>query len=396
MLKGKTILLGVTGSIAAYKSVELVRRLRDEGAQVKVVMTEAATRFVSTLTFEAVSNCGVGTNMFLNPFSHITLSEEAHLFIVAPATANTIAKFSCGIADNLLTALWLSYSGPAIIAPAMNWRMFENSITKMHINNLKKLGVTFVGPCVGSLACGEEERVGRLAEVPEIIEQASLLLSHKDFFGQKIVVTAGPTREHIDPVRFLSNRSSGKMGFAIARMALRRGAEVTIISGPTQEKPPPGAAFVSVESAREMEEAIELSIHNKHVLIMAAAVADFRPANPRKFKAKKEDIESLSLERTTDILRMVGQKKGNLIVVGFAAETGDAVEKAKEKLNKKNLDLIVVNDVSLKGAGFDVDTNIVTLIDRDGQLVNYPLMKKEEVANIILDKIRQIQHKQQS
>ena len=392
MLKGKNILLGITGSIAAYKSVELVRRLKDEGAAVKVVMTEAATHFVSPLTFEAVSNAAVSTNIFSNSFTHIILSDEAHLFIVAPATANSIAKFACGIADNLLTALWLSYSGPAIIAPAMNWRMFENLITKMHINNLKKHGVTFVGPCVGSLACGEREKVGRMAEVHDIIEQANQLLSQKDFFGQKIVITAGPTREYLDPVRFLSNRSSGKMGFAIARMALRRGAEVTIISGPSQEKPPGGAAFLSVETAKEMESAVTRSLKDKNVLIMTAAVADFKPASTKQSKIKKEEIASLYLEKTTDIIKMVGQKKGNLIVVGFAAETGDIITKAKEKLFKKNLDLVVANDVSLDGAGFDIDTNIVTIIDRDGQAVDYPMMKKEEIANIILDKVKRIQN----
>lgn len=393
MLKGKNILLGITGSIAAYKSVELVRRLKDEGAAVKVVMTEAATRFVSPLTFESVSNAAVSTNMFSNPFTHITLSEEAHLFIVAPATANSIAKFTCGIADNLLTALWLSYSGPAIIVPAMNWRMFENLITKVHINKLKQYGVNFVGPCVGSLACGDKEKVGRMAEIPDIIEQANQLLSQKDFNGQKIVITAGPTREYLDPVRFLSNRSSGKMGFAIARMALRRGAEVTIISGPSQEKPPGGAAFISVETAKQMEEAVTRSIRERNVLIMAAAVADFRPSKPLQSKSKKEKIGCLPLEKTTDIVQMVGQKKGNLIVVGFAAETGDIITKAKEKLTKKNLDLIVANNVLLEGAGFDLDTNIVTLIDRNGQVVEYPMMKKEEVANIILDKVKQIQEK---
>jgi phosphopantothenoylcysteine decarboxylase/phosphopantothenate--cysteine ligase len=390
MLAGKNILLGISGSIAAYKSVELVRRLKDEGAKVKVVLTEAACQFVSPLTFESVSRASVDTSLFANPFTHITLSEQSELFIVAPATANTIAKLATGIADNLLTTLWSAYSGPALVAPAMNWRMYENLLAKLHLSTLQKQGITIVGPISGSLACGEENKMGRMADIPDILEHARALLSNKDLSRHKILVTAGPTREPIDPVRFISNRSSGKMGFAIARMALRRGAEVTIVSGPSNEKPPMGAIFIPVETAYEMNKAVMNALGGKTVLIMAAAVADFRPSTVHSGKVSKYDMQQIHLERTADILASVGKQKTNrLIVVGFAAETDNALRKGKEKLIHKNLDLIVVNDVTLKGAGFDTDTNIVTILQKDGTMTDYPLLKKVEVANIILDTIQQ-------
>lgn len=388
MLSGKNILIGVTGSIAAYKAVELIRRLKDEGAATRVVLTEAACRFVSPLTFEAVSDLPVEINMFHDPFSHITLAKESDIFIVAPATANSISKFATGIADNLLTTVWLVYSGPAVIVPAMNWKMYENSIIQKHINYLKEREITFIDPVVGDLACGDKEKIGRMAEVSDIIESLHSLLSEKDLSEHKILITSGPTREPLDPVRFISNRSSGKMGFALARMALRRGAEVTLISGPTCEKPPAGASFIKVETSQELENAVKTTISGHTVLIMAAAVADFKPSATRSSKASKADMLDLHLEKTTDILQEIGKQKGDMIVIGFAAETGKAIDKAKEKLKRKNLDLIVLNDITQDGAGFDVGTNIVTLIDKEGVFKDYPLMKKEEVANIILTKIK--------
>ena len=389
MLKNKNILLGVTGSIAAYKTVELARRLTGEGAHVSVVMTESACRFVSPLTVETVLGKPAYINLFEGYISHINLVKDCHLLIIAPATANTISKFACGISDNLLTTLWLAYEGPSLIAPAMNSVMYRNPVINKNIKELASMGVQFIGPEAGPLACGEEG-TGRMAEVTDIIEAAKSLLSPKDLYGHKILITAGPTREPIDPVRFLSNRSSGKMGFAVAAAAVRRGADVTLISGPSGQKPPKGASFVPVEKAVDMERAVLKAFNKSTSLIMAAAVSDFAPAATGKSKIPKNNIMSMELKKTSDILVKVGKSKGKRLLIGFAAETGRNIGNAMKKLKDKNLDLIVFNDISQEGAGFETDTNIVTLIDRKGKTTDYPLMKKEEIADIILNKLLEL------
>ena len=386
MLNKKNILLGVTGSIAAYKSVDLARRLTEEGADVTVVMTEAASRFINLYTLESVTVKPVHIDLFKNPFDHLDLPRESDLFIIAPATANTINKLSCGIADNLISNIWLAYEGKALIAPAMNARMYRNRLVQKHIKKMKKHGVDFVGPVSGSLACGEED-IGRMSEVPEIIEAAISALAPKDLAGQKILVTAGPTIEPIDPVRYISNHSSGKMGYAIARAAVRRGAEVTLITGPSHEKPVSDASLIYIETASQMESALLKHLPKTTAVIMAAAVADFRPSSKAKVKLDKTTFNTLTLKSNTDILMKLGKMKRKFSLIGFAAETGNNIDNAKKKLKKKNLDFIVLNDVTQKGAGFDVDTNIITIITKKGNVSEYPLMKKIEAADVILDRI---------
>ena len=392
MLRDRNVLLGVTGSIAAYKSVDIVRRLVESGAHVKVVMTEASCRFITPYIFEAVTGNHVFTDLFSDPFSHINLSKEADLFIVAPATANTISKISCGIADNLLTNLWLTYEGPVLIAPAMNSRMYRSPILKKHIRDLKQSGVQFVGPVSGSLACGEEGE-GRMVEAAVIVEAAAAALSKKDLTGQNILITAGPTVEPIDPVRYISNRSSGKMGYALAKAALRRGADVTLISGPSSQEPPAGVSFIPVERASEMLNEVFNQFQKATSVIMTAAVSDYTPSDISEVKLRKKDEMSLKLKKNTDILRELGKKKGGRVLVGFAAESGKDMKSAVAKLKEKNLDLIVLNDISRKDAGFNVDTNAVTLINRNGRITEYPVMKKIEVADIILDNMLEVSKK---
>jgi len=385
----KNILLGITGSIAAYRSADLARRLMEEGCSVQVVMTKSACKFITPLTFEAVTGKPVMIDMFNDPYTHLGLPREAHLLLIAPATANIISKMSCGIADDLLSTIWLAYEGPTMIAPAMNYRMYRHSLVKKHISELKKLGVHFVGPVTGSLACGEEG-TGRMADISDIVESAVTAVTPKDLSKHSILVTAGPTIEPIDPVRFISNRSSGKMGFAIAQAAVRRGAQVTLISGPTSLKPSGNISFVPVQKAVEMEAAVMKHLPKATAVIMAAAVADFAPSSMNKSKIRKPEIASIALKKTPDILKKIGEKKGKRILVGFAAETGQDVSSAKTKLKEKKLDLVVLNDVTQKGAGFDVDTNIVTIIDRSGKATDYPLMKKYDVASVILDRMLQV------
>lgn len=392
MLRDRNVLLGVTGSIAAYKSVDIVRRLVESGAHVKVVMTEASCRFITPYIFEAVTGNHVFTDLFSDPFSHINLSKEADLFIIAPATANTISKISCGIADNLLTNLWLTYEGPVLIAPAMNSRMYRSPILKKHIRDLKQSGVQFVGPVSGSLACGEEGE-GRMVEAAVIVEAAAAALSKKDLTGQNILITAGPTVEPIDPVRYISNRSSGKMGYALAKAALRRGADVTLISGPSSQEPPAGVSFIPVERASEMLNEVFNQFQKATSVIMTAAVSDYTPSDISEVKLRKKDEMSLKLKKNTDILRELGKKKGGRVLVGFAAESGKDMKSAVAKLKEKNLDLIVLNDISRKDAGFNVDTNAVTLINRNGRITEYPVMKKIEVADIILDNMLEVSKK---
>ncbi len=386
MLRDRNIILGITGSIASYKSVDLARQLSSQGANVTVVMTESACRFIQPLTFETVLNKPVYTKLFDGYLRHISLIEESHLLIIAPATANTINKIACGIADNFLTTLYLAFNGPVLIAPAMNSRMYNHTAVKKSLRDLSAQGVNFIGPESGSLACGEEG-TGRMTNVQDIVEAAKTMLSPKDLAGRNLLVTAGPTREQIDPIRYISNRSSGKMGFAIATAALRRGAKVTLISGPTFLTPPKGASFVQVESASEMENAVLKNMRKATTIIKAAAVSDFAPSGTSKTKTPKSGRVILDIKKTPDILHKLGRKKGKRVLVGFAAETGQNIRKAKKKLKDKNLDLIVMNDTTQPGAGFDVDTNIVTMIDRKGNSTAHPLMSKEDVANIILDQL---------
>jgi phosphopantothenoylcysteine decarboxylase/phosphopantothenate--cysteine ligase len=388
VLNDRSILLGITGSIAAYKSVELARRLQDEGAEVSIVMTDSASRFITPLSLESITGKPAHTDLYTGYISHISLVQDTHLFIVAPATANTISKFASGIADNLLTTLWLAYRGPVLMAPAMNSAMFAHPAVRKNMTTLSAMGTRFIGPAQGKLACGEEGE-GRMSEVSDILEAARSVLSPQDLSGHSIVITAGPTREPIDPVRFISNRSSGKMGFALARAALRRGARVTLISGPTALRPPAGAEYIPVERSVEMDRAVTKAFRKATAVIMAAAVSDFTPEKPGRSKIPKDRGMTLQLRKTPDILQKIGKSAGSRFLVGFAAETGENIGNALGKLKRKNLDLVVFNNISRKGAGFDTDTNIITLIDKKGKATEYSLMKKEEAADRILDEIVQ-------
>jgi phosphopantothenoylcysteine decarboxylase/phosphopantothenate--cysteine ligase len=384
VLRSKSVLLGVTGGVAAYKSVDLVRRLREEDSSVTVIMTRAAGNFVTPLSLEIASGNKVYSDLFDNPMVHITLPAQADVMVIAPATADIIGKFARGIADDLLSTCFLSFRGKVVIAPSMNWRMYENPIFRNNLDSLLSRGVIQVGPEKGSLACGEEG-IGRMADVGDIIESVRTSLTERDLVNRKVVVTAGPTREYLDPVRFLSNRSSGKMGYAIARAALRRGAEVVLISGPSHLDQPKGVRFIPVETAMEMRDAVMRELPLSDVLIMSAAVSDFKPQETSAGKVEKKDGLLLRLSPTPDIISEAAMKRKRPFIIGFAAETGDKTDKAKKKLREKKMDLIVFNDVTERGAGFDVDTNKVVLIDRQKK-TNLPLMSKDSVADAILDR----------
>ena len=391
MLKGRKIVLGVTGGIAAYKAAELVRELVKAQAEVHVVMTRNAQAFITPLTFQTLSGNPVTTELFNliaeSEIGHIALADRAEVLVIAPATANIIGKIAAGIADDMLTTIVMATQAPVLLAPAMNVHMWENPICQENIQRLRSRGYHFIDPEAGELACGYEG-IGRLAEIPVIVEEIRALLSPKDFSGEKILVTAGPTEESIDPVRFLSNHSSGKMGFALARAARRRGAEVTLISGPTALSVPPQIKYIAVRSAAQMREAVLNHLESASILIMAAAVSDYRPKQKAPEKIKKSKLETvLELELNPDILAEAGKKKNSRILVGFAAETENLLQSTREKLEKKNLDLIVANDVTLPGAGFKADTNIVKIMDRSGKVEELPLMTKEDLADCILDRI---------
>jgi len=388
VLKNKSLLLGVTGGVASYKSVELVRRLIDEGASVSVIMTEAAQKFVTPLSLEIASRNTVYTDLFSHPMAHITLPAHADFMVIAPATANLIGKFARGLADDLLSTCLLAFRGKVLIAPSMNWRMYTNAVVQENLASLLSRGVVQVGPEEGRLACGEEGP-GRMSEVPDIVAAVESVLAKKDLLNERILVTAGPTREYIDPVRFISNRSSGKMGYAVARAALRRGADVILISGSTSLHRPQGVNFIPVETAEDMLRKVREEIPSSTVLVMAAAVADFMPREKSPGKIAKKDGLLLPLVRTPDILMEVSREKSRPFLVGFAAETGGKVGNAKKKLQEKKLDLIVFNDVTEPGAGFDVDTNKVILIDSKEQK-KLPLLSKDEVADALLDRITEI------
>jgi phosphopantothenoylcysteine decarboxylase / phosphopantothenate---cysteine ligase len=385
VLRNKSVLLGIAGGVSAYKSVDLIRRLREEDAQVTVIMTEAAKHFVTPLSLEVASQNKVYGDLYAAPMAHISLPADADIMVVAPATANIIGKFAHGIADDLLSLSFFSFRGNVVIAPAMNWRMYEHPVFQSNLATLLKLGAIQVGPEKGSLACGEEG-IGRMAEVPDIVEAVKSAFSTKDLAAERILVTAGPTREYLDPVRFLSNRSSGKMGYALAGAALRRGAQVTLISGPSSLPQPKGIAFIPVETADDMQHAVNTELASSTVLIMAAAVSDFMPAKKSREKIKKPDNLMLKLALTPDIISGVSMKENRPIIVGFAAETGRKLGNARKKLRDKNMDLIVFNDVTEPGSGFDVATNKVVLIDK-GKEIELPLLDKSEVADAILDRI---------
>ncbi len=390
-LEQRNVLLGVTGGIAAYKALELLRLLVKEGARVWTIMSRAATQFVGPLSFQALSGNPVRTEMFSHTqesqIQHIALADLAQVVVVAPATANFMAKMAHGLADDMLSTTVLAVRCPVVVCPAMNVNMYEHPATQRNMEILKQRGVWLVEPEEGELACGWEGR-GRLADLDAIVETIKAALSPQDLTQERVLVTAGPTWESMDPVRFISNRSSGKMGFAIARVARRRGAAVTLVSGPTGLRPPPGVGFLQVESASQMRDAVMEKLQEATVVVKAAAVADYKPEEFQEHKIKKDQEKwSVSLTKTADILAQLGQRKGNRILVGFAAETRSLLENAKDKLARKNLDWIVANDLTKPGSGFGVETNQVVIMGRDGTIEELPQMSKEEVAWAILDKV---------
>ena len=395
-LTGREIVLGVTGGIAAYKSAEIVSRLRKLGANVHVIMTKNATQFITPLTMETMSNNPVVVDTFDRPATweveHIALAKRAEVFVIAPATANIMAKMACGIADDMLSTTVLATKAPVLLAPAMNVGMWTAQVTQENAATLKKRGVQFVGPDAGFQACGDIGS-GRMSEPVDIVEAICGILCPKlDMEGLRVMVTAGGTRERLDPVRYLGNDSSGKMGFAIAAAAKARGAEVTLVCGHTTAKQPEGIPTVRVESTCDLYDAVTTRAPEMDVIIQAAAPADYRFANPSTQKMKKEAGKPLIFElvENPDIAAAVGAaKKPGQTLVGFAAETENLLDNARRKLDKKNLDMIVANDVSKPGAGFNVDTNIATLITRDG-LTDCPLQSKAELAETILDKVMEL------
>jgi phosphopantothenoylcysteine decarboxylase/phosphopantothenate--cysteine ligase len=391
-LRGARVLLGVTGSIAAYKAVELLRLLTKRGAEVQAVMTDAATKFVAPLTFETLTRQPVLLDMWSLAYGHrighIEATQRADLLVVAPATARTIARLALGLADDFLSCIYLASRCPIVVAPAMDCDMFAHPALQENLRRLRDRGVRIVEPDTGPLASGLVGR-GRLAEPPEILAAIeALLASQRDLAGEVILVTAGPTREPLDPVRFLSNRSSGKMGYAVAEAAAARGARVILVSGPTALPAPAGVDIVHVETAQEMHDAVLAKLPVARVVIKAAAVADYRPRHAADRKLKKgQAVPEVVLEPTPDILTEVGRRKGSRILVGFAAETEELEANARAKLERKNLDLMVANDVGQPGAGFDVDTNVVKILDPAGGVEELPMLPKREVANRILDRV---------
>ena len=400
MLNGKKIALGVTGGIAVYKAVDLVSRLRKQGAEVRVIMTEHAQQFVTPLTFKEISGNKVAVSMWDSNqefnVEHIALANWADAFVVAPATANILAKMANGIADDLLSTTLLAAQAPIIVCPAMNTGMYQNSITQENIEKLQKHGVTVMPPAVGYLACGVTGP-GRLPEPQQIVEFIDAFFAKKDgdMVGMKVLVTAAGTREPIDPVRFVGNRSSGKMGYAIAQAAAQRGAEVLLVTGPSALEIPPNVNGVQVESTNEMLEACMEAYEKMDVVIKAAAVADYRPRDvaDQKIKKKTDDALTVVMDKNPDILKELGARKAHQILVGFAAETQNLLDNAREKIVKKNLDMIVANDVTAAGAGFNSDTNIVKFLFPNGEVRSLEQMAKTQVANILLDTVMELKAK---
>jgi len=393
MISGSKILLGVCGGIAAYKAAELARRLKRAGADVRAILTASGQRFVTPLTFQALTQNPVSTDLFdtgqEQQIGHIDLADWADVFVIAPATANVIARLAAGMADNLLTTVALATRARLVIAPAMNVHMFRHPAVRRNLDQLREAGAHIVDPTEGEMACGHVGE-GRLAEIEDIVEGVARVLTPPALSGVSVLVTAGPTTEPVDPVRVLSNRSSGKMGYAIARAAWRRGATVVLVSGPVGESlwAPRGVEVVRVETASEMRRAVLERFPKAAAVVMAAAVSDYRPRQcaPAKIKKGKASL-AIDLVRTTDILSELGRAKGSRVLVGFAAETERVVEHAREKLRGKKLDLIVANDVTAEGAGFSVDTNRVTILDREGGEEDLPLLSKDETADIIVDRL---------
>ena len=394
MLKGKKIVLGITGGIAAYKAAELTRALIKEGAQVRVIMTKNATEFISPLTLQTLSNNIVYTEIYSPPeqydMAHIALAEFADAFVIAPATGNIIGKIASGIADDLLSTTIMAAVKPTLICPAMNDKMLANPIVQENINKLKNYKYIIMESGVGELAC-KTKGAGRLPEIPEIVEEIERLLTPQNLAGEKILITAGPTEEPLDPVRFITNLSSGKMGYALARVARRHGAQVTLITGPTNLSLPSVENIIKVRTAQEMHKAVIDNYKKSTVIIKAAAVADYRPKIFVKEKIKKDNKpRAIELERNPDIIAEIGQNKKNIVLVGFAMETKNLLANAREKLKKKNMDLIVANSLREEGAGFQTDTNKITIIDREGDVQSLPVMTKIEAAEKILEKVEEL------
>lgn len=396
-LKGKNILLGVTGGIAVYKSPGICSRLRKLGANTKVVMTEGAMEFISPITFQTMTDNFVYTDIFeKNPpkpeVEHIELAKWADAIVIAPATANTIAKIANGIGDNLLTNVLLAQRSEVIIVPAMNTFMLNNPITKKNIEKLKSVGYHILGTKVDLLACNDLGD-GKMLEPDEIVDEIDTILREKDLEGKKFLITAGPTVESIDPVRYLTNHSSGRMGYELAKEAMKRGGEVTLVTGPSSLKKPKVRKIIEIQSTEDMYNAVKENFTNTDVLIKAAAPADFRPANISDEKIKKELSDgkmTIDLVENKDIAKEMGKIKSHQITVGFAAESQNEVENGKKKLKAKNFDMIVINNIKRKDAGFKSTTNEVTIIDKNENIENVELMEKEKLANIILDKVKDL------
>lgn len=402
MLKGKKIVLGVTGGIAVYKAVDLVSRLRKQGAEVRVIMTAHAQEFVTPLTFKEISGNQVAVSMWNSNqefnVEHIALANWADLFLIAPATANILAKMAHGLADDLLSTTLLATKVPVIACPAMNTGMYENPVTQENIEKLKSRGIIIMPPAVGHLACGTSGP-GRLPEPQNIVDFIIRFLAKRegDLRGLKVLVTAAGTREPIDPVRYVGNRSSGKMGYAVAQMAAERGADVLLISAPSALKVPANVQIVQVETTCQMLEACLKVYENVDIVIKAAAVADYHPRDvaAQKIKKKTEDALIVVMDKNPDILKILGEKKTHQVLIGFAAETQNLLANAKEKIVKKNLDMIVANDVTAAGAGFNTDTNIVKFLFASGEVRSLEKMPKTEVANCILDEVLRLRSQKQ-
>lgn len=391
MLKGKHVLLGVTGSIAAYKIANLASMLVKLNADVHVIMTKNAEQFISPVTFETLTGNKVIDDTFERNsgyhVAHIAMAAEADIVMIAPATANVIAKLAHGIADDMLTSTMLACTAPILLSPAMNTHMYDNPVTQENMRKLESLGYQLIEPAAGHLACGDTGK-GKMPE-PEMLLDCILqeIACEKDMVGKKVLVTAGPTRESLDPVRYITNHSTGKMGYAIAENAARRGAEVTLVSGPTQLKRPRFMKVIDVTTAEEMFHAVNDAFDTQDIILMAAAVADYRPTTVADHKIKKSDGEmNIPLERTTDIIGTLTQRKKQQFICGFSMETQNMLENSRAKLAKKNLDMIVANNLKVAGAGFGTDTNIVTVITKDA-CEELPIMKKEEVAGALFDRI---------
>ncbi|MFR2519193.1 bifunctional phosphopantothenoylcysteine decarboxylase/phosphopantothenate--cysteine ligase CoaBC [Peptostreptococcus stomatis] len=399
MLSNTTIIVGVTGGIAAYKACDVVSKLKKLNANIHVIMTESACEFVQPMTFQTLSNNFVINDMFKEPktweVEHIELAKRADAFLIVPATANFIGKLAVGIADDMLTTTVMATRAPVIIAPAMNTNMYTNRIVQANIGALQDLGYKFIEPASGRLACGDIG-AGKLADVDDIVAYVVDFFEKeaqvKDLVGRRIMISAGPTIEAIDPVRYITNRSSGKMGYAIAKRAVARGAQVTLVSGKTDLDVPKGLVkYINIESADDLYENLVREFEANDVVIQSAAVADYKPKSYSDKKIKKKDSDlSIELCRNKDVAQELGKIKGDKVLVGFAAETNDVLENATKKIKKKNLDFIVANDLTMQGAGFSTETNIVKIIEADGRINEYPKLLKSEVGDIILDKVRDI------